>query len=195
MHKKLTMALFALALILSSEWQAAHAEGEAWRQHTETLPSYCAYRLTPAGKENKSNRYPALRSVWIHIHHYCAGIYAENQAKMSLDDRKKRQYLEQVIYQMNYVGKHCTPQCILYPELHTRLGWALKEMGKLVEATEQFHMAIKAKPDYAKAYAQLADLYADNHRVEDARRVLQKGLKVIPNSRSLKRRLDRLGKE
>ncbi len=191
MHGKSTLVLLALTLLMGFSWQTAQA-AEAWRQHTETLPSYCAYRVTPEGKANRAGRYPSLRPVWIHIHHYCAGIYAENQAKISIDKRKKKTYLEDVVHQMYYVGEYCGPRCVLYPELHTRWGWALKELGRIGDAVMHLQAAIKAKPDYSRGYAELADLYAETNQPDLARKTLEEGLKNKPKSRMLKRRLERL---
>ena len=191
MHGKLTMVFSTLLLLAGSGWHAAEG-GEAWRSHTETLPSYCAYRVTPAGKANKAGRYPSLRPIWIHIHHYCAGIYAENQAKLALDPRQKKEYLANVVHQMDYVGEHCGRNCVLFPELHTRWGWALKEQGRIGDAVMHLQAAIKAKPDYTRAYAELADLYAETDQPELARKTLEEGLKHRPKSRMLKRRLERL---
>jgi tetratricopeptide (TPR) repeat protein len=193
MYGKHAMLLIALLFFISSGWQPAAAGKEGgWRENTKYLPSYCAYRVTPAGKENRSGRYPALKPVWIHIHHYCKGIYAEYQAKMSLEGREKRKWLADVVNQMHYVGRHCGPQCVLYPELHTRWGWALNQQGLTAQAVEHYRAAIKAKPDYTKAYAYLADLYMGSNRLDEARKILQEGLKVKPKSRLLKRRLQKL---
>ena len=190
-----TMMLAVLVLVLLPSWHVAHAKGKEgdWRQNTQYLPSYCAYRATPAGKTGGPRKYPALKSVWIHIHHYCAGIYAEYQAKLSIDPLEKKRLIGQTANEMRYVGRNCPPKgCILYPELHTRWGWALREQGHIAAAVEHYRAAIKAKPDYIKAYSQLADLYMDSGRIEDARKVLEEGLRIKPKSRSLKRRLKKL---
>ena len=93
---------------------------------------------------------------------------------------------------MKYVGNHCDKGCVLYPELHTRMGWAYGEQGQITEAIEHFILAIKAKPDYALAYARLSDLYIKYKQRDEAKKILEAGLKAKPGSRSLKRRLVKL---
>jgi len=100
--------------------------------------------------------------------------------------------LATVIGQMQYVERHCHTGCVLYPELHTRLGWALGESGQVSEAIEQLQLAIKAKPKYTLAYARLSDLYVKIKQPGEARKILEAGLKARPGSRTLQRRLDEL---
>ncbi|HIE55103.1 MAG TPA: tetratricopeptide repeat protein [Chromatiaceae bacterium] len=97
-----------------------------------------------------------------------------------------------MVHQMGYVGNRCGPRCVLYPELHTRWAWALKEQGRIGDAVMHLQAAIKVKPDYSRAYAELADLYAETGQRELAKETLEEGLKNKPNSRLLKRRLKRL---
>ena len=93
---------------------------------------------------------------------------------------------------MAYVSRHCSTNCALYPELHTRWGWALGESGQHGEAIGHFQKAIKAKPKYVPAYAKLADVYVDIKQPEEARKILEQGLKAKPGSRMLQRRLKEL---
>jgi tetratricopeptide (TPR) repeat protein len=94
---------------------------------------------------------------------------------------------------MKYVSGACNTGCVIYPELHTRWGWALGEQGQTAEAIRHYQLAIKAKPNYALAYARLSELYIEIDQPEEARKILESGLKASPNSRSLKRRLEKLG--
>ena len=126
------------------------------------------------------------------MHHYCDGVYAEQKARSSINQQERIRWLGGVIGQMQYVAKHCGAGCSLYPELHTRLGWALGESGQVAEAIEQFQLAIKVKPKYTLAYVRLSDLYVKIQDPEEAQKTLEAGLKAKPGSRSLQRRLEKL---
>lgn len=172
--------------------QQADAEDTTWRKgnNAVVLPVYCQDRLKAGGKSTK--KYPQLRDVWIHIHHYCGGIYAQIKAKSETDRRKRAHWLREIRTQMKYVSPHCGVRCVLYPELHSRWGWALHESGDTAEAIRHLMLAIQAKPSYSTAYALLADLYVEIDQPDEARKILQQGLEYRPKSKKLKRRLGKL---
>jgi tetratricopeptide (TPR) repeat protein len=68
----------------------------------------------------------------------------------------------------------------------------LGEQGQLGDAIQHYQLAIKAKPKYALAYAQLSDLYVKNKQLDEARKVLESGLKAKPGSHMLQKRLQKL---
>ena len=193
MVRSLLVQMAVVLLASGLWWQPAAAKGDGWRENTQYLPSYCAYRATPQGKANKAGKYPSLKPIWQHIHHYCSGAYAEFQARKTTNPQRRKQHLSLLISEMTYVGRHCDTRCILYPELHSRWGWALNEQGKVPEAIKHYKAAIKARPSYSKAYALLADLYVGINQRGEARKVLEEGLKRRPKSRALQRRLKKLG--
>jgi tetratricopeptide (TPR) repeat protein len=100
--------------------------------------------------------------------------------------------LRAAIGEMAYVARHCSVNCSLYPELQSRWGWALAADGQPSEAISHFQLAIRAKPKYIPAYAKLSDLYLDIGQPDEARKVLDEGLKVKPGSKMLQRRLKKL---
>jgi tetratricopeptide (TPR) repeat protein len=167
---------------------------EEWRQDTQLLPQYCKDRAKGINSAAFSRWRGSLASIYEHAHHYCSGIYAEQKAKSSFDQREKTRWLRDVASEMDYVGKHCSASCVFYPELQTRWGWALAELGQHGEAIRHFELAIQAKPKYPPAYAKLSDLYVDIKQPGEARRVLNDGLKAKPGSRMLERRLRELDK-
>lgn len=144
---------------LSVPWHNPVAAGEEWRTNTQLLPQYCKDRAKGTRSAEWTKWRGTLGDVYIHMHHYCNGLYAEQKARTSVDQQERNRRLATVIGQMQYVERHCQPGCVLYPELHTRLGWALGESGQVSEAIEQLQRAIKAKPKYTLAYARLSDLY------------------------------------
>ena len=169
----------------------AVAEG-AWRQDTKLLPQYCKDRAKGFQSAEFAKWRGTLGEAYVHVHHYCDGIYAENKARITIDQKERKRWLRTVKGQMAYVSRHCSAKCVLFPELHTRWGWALAEDGQLSEAIKHFQMAIRAKPTYTSAYAKLSDLYLETDQLYEARRILEQGLKAKPGSRSLQRRLREL---
>jgi len=165
---------------------------EEWRQDTKLLPPYCQDRAKGIKSPEFSKWRGTMGGVYQHIHHYCNGIYAEKKARGTIDPRERGRWLRSVKGEMEYVSRHCSAKCALYPELQSRWGWALAADGQPSEAVEHFQLAIRAKPKYAPAYAKLSDLYIEINQPDEARRVLNEGLKAKPGSSMLKRRLKKL---
>ena len=168
------------------------AESYEWRKDTQFLPQYCKDRAKGLDSAEFSKWRATLGDAYIHIHHYCGGIYAEQMAKSTFDQREKKHWLQAVAGEMRYVSSNCSAKCTLYPELQTRWGWALAADGQPSEAVKHFMLAIRAKPTYPPAYAKLSDLYLDINQPDEARRVLEEGLKAKPGSPMLQRRLQEL---
>jgi len=185
----MTKLLF-FALLFAVVIQNSSAAGrETWDQNTLLLPQYCKDRA--AGHDEKWRG--TFGETYIHMHHYCSGIFAEQKAKSSLNQRERGNWLGRVISQMRYVSSACDARCVLYPELHTRWGWALGEQGQIAEAIKHYQLAFQAKQSYTPAYARLSELYLKNNQPDEARKVLESGLKASPKSRLLKKRLGELG--
>jgi tetratricopeptide (TPR) repeat protein len=180
-------------LLLAMAWQNAMAAGgDGWHKNTHLLPQYCKDKA----KGNQSPEWNKWRKTfgeaYMHMHHYCAGIYAEQKAKSILNQQERLSALQRVVGQMRYVSSACNTGCVLYPELHTRWGWALSEQGQVAEAIQHYQLALKAKRNYTLAYVRLSELYLEANQTDEARKVLESGLKARPNSSALKKRLKKL---
>jgi tetratricopeptide (TPR) repeat protein len=179
-----------VVLLLAITWQNSLAAGrEHWTGNTNLLPQYCKDRA--AGRDEKWRK--TFGETFIHMHHYCAGIFAEQKAKSAMNKQERANWLGLVVHQMKYVSGSCNTGHVLYPDLHTRWGWALSEQGQIAEAMQHYQLAIKAKRNYTLAYARLSELYLKTNQPDEARKVLESGLKASPSSRSLKRQLEKLG--
>lgn len=179
---------------LIAPWHSSFGKerGEAWRRDTRFLPQYCKDRA--ANKQTFIQKWgKTFGDATQHMHHYCDGIYSEQKAKSSISSGERNKYLDSTIHQMGYVSGHCPPGCVLYPELQTRWGWALGEKGQAGEAIKHYKKALQKNPKYTPAYAKLSDLFVEIQQPDEARKILQAGLKVKPNSSMLQRRLKELG--
>jgi tetratricopeptide (TPR) repeat protein len=180
-------------LVLTVTWQNSLADTlESWSKNTQLLPQYCKDRAKGSQSPEFSKWRNTFGDAYIHIHHYCSGIHAEQKAKNILNKGEKDYWLGRVLHQMKYVSGSCNKGHVLYPELHTRWGWALGEQGQVGEAIRHYQLAIQAKQNYTLAYARLSDLYIDLNQPDEARKILESGLKAKPDSRALKKRLKKL---
>lgn len=187
---KMRIFLFVV-FVFSILWHNLSA-AEEWRQDTQLLPQYCKDRAKGIDSPQFNKWRKTLGGVFEHMHHYCGGIYAEKKARSTIDMQERKRWLRNVQGEMAYVARHCSAKCALYPELQSRWGWALAADGQPGEAVGHFQLAIRAKPKYVPAYAKLSDLYLEINQPEEARRVLNDGLKAKPGSSMLKRRLKKL---
>ncbi len=56
----------------------------------------------------------------------------------------------------------------------------------------EFRHAIELKPTYTPPYVALSDYYVEKGQIEEAKKILEEGLKHSPESSRLKRRLKKL---
>jgi tetratricopeptide (TPR) repeat protein len=173
-------------------WNNLAAADEGWQQNTQLLPQYCKDRAKGSQSPEFNKWRGTFGEVAVHIHHYCDGLYAEQKARVSTNPQERNRWLENVIHEMLYVGKHCGAGCVLFPELHCRLGWALGESGQVAEAIKQFQLVIRTQPKYPPAYAKLSDLYVKIKMPDEAKKVLEAGLKARPGTPMLQRRLEKI---
>ena len=185
--------MLIIILLLTVAWQNSLADvTEGWSKNTQLLPQYCKDRAKGAQSPEFSKWRNTFGEAYIHMHHYCSGIHAEQKAKNILNKGEQDYWLGRVVHQMKYVSGSVNTGHVLYPDLHTRWGWALSEQGQIAEAMQHYQLAIKAKRNYTLAYARLSELYLKGNQPDEARKVLESGLKARPNSKMLKRRLEKL---
>ncbi len=186
--------LIIVILFTVQAWQSSMA-GTGWRQNTHLLPQYCKDRnLSAESPHNWKKWKKTFGSTFIHMHHYCQGVFAEYKFKGAIDKVQKDNWLREVTHQMEYVSKSCPAKnkCLLYPELHTRWAWALNKQGNIAQAIKHYQLAIQEKQDYIPAYTKLSKLYLKSDQAEEARKILELGLKANPNSRAIKRKLKKI---
>jgi tetratricopeptide (TPR) repeat protein len=190
----MTRPILFFVLLLALAWQNSSArEVEHWSKNTHLLPQYCKDRA----KGNQSPEWTKWRGTFgeafVHMHHYCSGIFAEKKARSVMNKHERANWLGQVVGQMKYVSGSCNAGCVIYPELHSRWGWALGKQGQTAGAIKHYQLALQAKENYTPAYVRLSELYLEANQPEEARKTLESGLKASPNSRTLKKRLKELG--
>lgn len=134
--------------------------------------------------------------------HFCHGLKNVIRANRNIGDRKQeRQNLNSALAEFEYVLGH-TKKDNINGRYNNVLAMTSVEKGKIyyrldqtAEAMQMYHQAIKYNPKLSQAYAGLSDIHLGLGQVEEARKVLETGLKQAPKSKSLKRRIEKLSKK
>lgn len=161
------------------------------------LPPYCKAKLKPSSPEQSRLWAQRLGHDFSHTHHYCAALHSLRLARsiISLDRNQqqgKKGLLANVTGEIGYMEAHANPAYILFPAIYSTKAEAYFISGNTDEAVKYLYKAIKSNRKYTKPYKILADFYLDLGRRQDAREVLEKGLKYSPKSKSLQRRMKKL---
>jgi len=111
---------------------------------------------------------------------------------MATDSKIRIRQLNSAIHSFTGFQESIPRESVLQPEISTQTGRAYLMLDQVGAALKEFYNAIKINPKYTPAYSELADYYRDNNKPEEARKILEQGLKKNPKSKSLKRRLNEL---
>ena len=129
------------------------------------------------------------------MHHYCYGLKIIKELPGKCNDQKCRNYeLNLIISEFDYVLKHSDSKFIMRPELLMSKGNILLLLNKLGEAARSYQEAIKIKPNFVPAYIGLSRVYILVGDKKVAIKILQKGLKNVPDDKILKTELLKLTK-
>ena len=186
-----TMGVFVFACFF---FFRGHASAQALTaSEVQRLPEYCRVRYD---KKTSSPEWRRWRSVFgqtfVHMHHYCHGLNDLNLVMKTSDDIRRRYLIDRAIGQFNYMLDMGAPDWILWPECYLKLGNARMLQGRGGEAAAEYLKAIKIKPDYTPPYIPLSDYYLKIGSPEEAKRVLEEGIKYAPNSNLLRKKLEEL---
>lgn len=159
------------------------------------LPRFCWVRLKgPASSPEQQYWSKRIGPDFIHMHHYCEGMFSAMLARVERDPMEKKQLYKASIGGYSYVEEHSSPNFAWRPRIHYEKGQVFEETGQLKEAVQEYQSAIKLNPKLTLAYAALSDLAVRSGRPAEAIEVLQKGLEQKPDSKMLLRRMGKLKK-
>ncbi len=164
------------------------------------LPGYCVYTQdfrehVPGGSDAATieHWHGVMGDMFHHMHHYCYGLMKMNRGLyLSRDPVARRQYLQSVIPEFDYVLDHAPGDFFLTPEVLTRKAEVLFKLDKDFAAVDLLNRALELKRDYWAPYARLSDYYRDTGDYRKAREALTTGLSAVPDSKPLVRRLAEL---
>lgn len=188
-HRRDVVTLLALTFAIVPPAQAAYP-----RTPTDfaKLPRYCAARMDQTTAAETARWRAVIGPDFLHIHHYCAGLFTVMLAEGMRNPKDRRQPLGQAIVEFRYVQEKASRTFKLMPEINVQKGKALLAMEQPRDAIREFQAAIALNPRYTPAYGALADYYMSIGELKDARAALEAGLKQVSGSKTLSRRLNRL---
>ena len=197
-------ACFANALVVAAligmPYQASAAPEDITLGELALTPPFCmdvqAIPVTGWSKDHRSPRashWEALmgNAFWA-AHHYCWALINLNRAKIAGTPANTRRFLTGVaIDDFEYVLRHAPADFVLAPEIHYRIGMARVVLGEYGTAIDEFSLSRKLKPDYWPAYVGEADLLLKAGRRDEARQLVESGLKLLPDEPNLLAALSR----
>jgi len=162
------------------------------------LPDFCQAKIGAYKDDLAQKRYwEQVYGVdpWMHMHHYCLGILFLNKARLGMtkaDREAHAWYLGEAASNYDYVIRAWPPGFELQADAILGQGQAYQLNKQDIKAIGAYMKAISLRPDFAAAYALLADAWAARGDKAKAREVLQQGLQNTGNDEMLARRLARL---
>jgi len=189
-----------IALVLIGN--TCYAQPKSFHKMSETelrmLPPFCqvwykGYRLSSAADVQKFKQWQARLGGIPDSQHLCPGLNALNYAYTKAKGPSKGYALQSATNELSYVLKRNKSFPIRSTVLLKR-GTAYEEWGKTNEAMADYHEALKLKPNKTHAYIAIAKLQMKLKNNKEARKYIETGLKIKPNSKVLLRLKKRLNK-
>lgn len=155
------------------------------------LPAYCKARSSSGNApEAEIQKWKKLLGPgFIHVHHFCYGLHQLNIINRGVPTASQ---FNTVLQEFNYTQKHAGKDFPLQPKISLEKGKILLQLDRSSEAISEFNTAIKLKPTYTAPYAALSDYFIKVGLKDNAKAILEEGLRHSPNSKKLKRRLAEL---
>ncbi len=156
------------------------------------LPKYCGARFNKPGSNPAYWKQLFGRKNWNHTHHYCNALNRINNDYTLLDPEKKKVNLEKTIRIIKDVLNKTETRFVLRPQMFLKLGESHSKLRQYIQAIQSYKNALKIKQNYSQAYASMSDNYIKMGDRDKAIEILKTGLQFKPNSKRLKRRLEKL---
>lgn len=191
MIMKLLKTFVFLGLLLISQW--AHSDYPKTEADFMLLPPYCKAR-----KEGRGPNYDLWQKRFgpnfLHMHHYCSGLHSINLARKTFDHKLKSHILETAIKEMETVQHEFSPDFMMQTKIYYDLGNIYEIQERNNDAMLAYQQSIRLNPKLAFSYSALSDLYKKQNKIAEAIEILKQGLKYKPDSKSLKKHLEKLTK-
>lgn len=160
------------------------------------LPPYCKAKLG-YGSQAEVEQWGGILDAdggknFVHLHHYCWALNYINKAATARSTKERALLYGKAISNFDYVITRWSPGCVLLPEAHLKKGQVMQRLGMSAASLAEFKRAIQLEPAYSLGYAAASDWYKENGEIAKARETLKQGLKYVPRSKSLRKRLARL---
>lgn len=204
MRATLMRGLSAVSLLAGLALPAAAQPDNMTRAEVALLPPVCQdVQGIPAIGWVQHYRESPRSGYWIGMlgdtfwamHHYCwAMIWLHRAGAAGVPPQTRDHWRRTAIADFIYVIRHAKQDFVLLPEIYYRIGEVHRLLREHLKAADAFEASRRAKADYWPAYAGLADLQLDVGRRDEARRILEQGLALMPGERMLQARLEALNR-
>ena len=197
MLSRVLIILCGLTIVMVSAQSFAGMPGEVTELEYSMVPPYCPLRMTigtrnAAVEARESEYWAQLLGGGQNlgpIHHYCWALInlmrADKPPPPGSPSNWRQLTMEYAIGDIDYVIKNARPDFKLLPEIYKKRADVLVKLKRNPEAAADYRKAIQGKSDYWPAYAGLAEMYRNNKQPNEARAVVEEGLALIPDSRTL----------
>jgi len=167
--------LACVLLFVSSSAFAVKNYFKISESEMKMLPKFC---------KTGFGRYKMEGQNW--LNHLCPGLNALNHAKLG-DGNSKKYPLERAIDHFNYTLGH-TDSTFFHSFIYLQRGKAYELGGNTAKALTDYQHALQLKPKNISVHIALIDAYIKLGDLDNARELVNQGLKIKPNSKSLLRR-------
>jgi len=171
--------LACVLLFVSGSAFAVKNYFEISESEMKILPKFCKTGFKGVPKKEK---------VW--MNHLCPGLNALNHATLS-EGRLKKFALERAIAHFNYTLEH-KGSPVFHSFTYLKRGKAYELSGNAVKALFDYEHALQLKPKNISVHIALIDVYIKLGDLDNARELVNHGLKIKPNSKSLLRRKEKI---
>ncbi len=196
-----------LVLVAAASGRAFAAEGgglsldsyDVTNAEVALLPGFCRHTqviMQRHGSLQEHQRWIAqVGEPFKAMHHYCISVVALMRSDRAGVSEQHRDYMRKyAVANLTYVVRNSTPGFVFLPEVLFRRGQAHARLNQMDEAIRDFRQSLESRPGYVLAISELADAYVATGKKDEARAVLEAGLKHLPDSKFLKRSLDTLSR-
>jgi len=183
-------AIFIILLITTLPAKAVYPETDT---DFSLLPPYCKVKLR---SDSKSAEYQAwekrLGPSFSNVHHYCAGLFTQTIANRMADKNARIHELKSAVGEMEYVHVHSYQNFVLLPKIAFDQGEIYEQMDQPIDAMKKFQQSISLNPKNSQPYIALSNLYIKQNNKNEAIAILEQGLKYKPDSKSLRKHLEKI---
>jgi tetratricopeptide (TPR) repeat protein len=175
-----------------------------WERWADHLPDWCKYTMllpdpliegtSPGWGDPRGEPYKAAfggMQNFEDVHHYCRGLNDLYEGSRASED-KREYWFNEAVREIDYVLQRTDLSFVLRPEMYYKKGVALMTLGKPIEAVEMFTAALRTRSDYEPAYLSLSQYFERAGDMAEAKRLVEEGLRWIPDSTHLTQRLTEL---
>lgn len=154
------------------------------------IPSYCpnTQGMPRAGRNSPETlRWVGMMGETFYaMHHYCWGIIKLMRSEYRGSPQVVQYgYRRAALGEFKFVEREMPSDFVLAPEVYTYIGRTHLLLGESKQAAQAFGKARALRPDYWPAYSWWATFLLNNGYLDDARALIEEGLKYSPNERAL----------